>query len=52
MEGIGADHGLRKKQNQKDYQNRILAWFGHYLKDEPAEDWSPREKVSSNAMRR
>jgi dipeptidyl aminopeptidase/acylaminoacyl peptidase len=36
---IGADHGLRKKSNQKDYQRRILAWFGHYLKDEPAEDW-------------
>jgi esterase/lipase len=36
---IGADHGLRKKENQKDYQNRILAWFGHYLKDEPAEAW-------------
>ncbi len=36
---IGEDHGLRKKQNQKDYQHRILAWFGHYLKGEPAEDW-------------
>jgi len=36
---IGADHGLRKKQNQRDYQRRILAWFGHYLKGEPAEDW-------------
>jgi hypothetical protein len=41
---IGADHGLRKKQNQKDYQNRILAWFGHYLKDEPAEDWITKGK--------
>jgi dipeptidyl aminopeptidase/acylaminoacyl peptidase len=36
---IGADHGLRKKHNQRDYQHRILAWFGHYLKGEPAEDW-------------
>jgi dienelactone hydrolase len=36
---IGEDHGLRQKQNQKDYQHRILAWFGHYLKSEPAEDW-------------
>jgi dienelactone hydrolase len=36
---IGADHGLRKKENQRDYQHRILAWFGHYLKGEPAEDW-------------
>jgi dienelactone hydrolase len=36
---IGEDHGLRKKQNQRDYQRRILAWFGHYLKGEPAESW-------------
>ncbi len=36
---IGEDHGLRQKQNQRDYQHRILAWFGHYLKGEPAESW-------------
>ena len=36
---IGEDHGLRKKSNQQDYQRRILAWFGHYLKGEPAERW-------------
>jgi dipeptidyl aminopeptidase/acylaminoacyl peptidase len=36
---IGEDHGLRQKSNQKDYQRRILAWFGHYLKGEPAERW-------------
>jgi len=36
---IGEDHGLRQKQNQRDYQRRILAWFGHYLKGEPAESW-------------
>jgi dipeptidyl aminopeptidase/acylaminoacyl peptidase len=35
----GEDHGLRLKKNQIDYQRRILAWFGHYLKDEPAEAW-------------
>jgi dipeptidyl aminopeptidase/acylaminoacyl peptidase len=35
----GEDHGLRQKKNQIDYQRRILAWFGHYLKDEPAEEW-------------
>ena len=22
-----------------DYQRRIFAWFGHYLKDEPAASW-------------
>ena len=35
----GEDHGLRKKANQIDYHRRILEWFGHYLKDEPASSW-------------
>lgn len=35
----GEDHGLRKKPNQIDYQHRIFAWFGHYLKDEPTVPW-------------
>jgi dipeptidyl aminopeptidase/acylaminoacyl peptidase len=35
----GEDHGLRKKPNQIDYQRRILQWFGHYLKSEPAAPW-------------
>jgi len=35
----GEDHGLRKKPDQIDYQQRIFAWFGHYLKDEPAPRW-------------
>lgn len=35
----GEDHGLRKKPNQIDYQRRILQWFGHYLKNEPAPAW-------------
>lgn len=39
IEYAGEDHGLRKKANQIDYQRRILAWFGHYLKDEPAAPW-------------
>ncbi len=32
-------HGLRQNQNKIDYQRRILQWFGHYLKGEPAKDW-------------
>ncbi len=36
---MGEDHGLRQKKNQVDYQRRIVAWFGHYLKGEPAEPW-------------
>jgi dipeptidyl aminopeptidase/acylaminoacyl peptidase len=36
------DHGLRKRVNQIDYQQRILQWFGHYLKGEPAPAWIER----------
>ena len=35
----GEDHGFREKPNQVDYHRRILEWFGHYLKDEPAPSW-------------
>jgi dipeptidyl aminopeptidase/acylaminoacyl peptidase len=33
------DHGLSQRKNQVDYQRRILQWFGHYLKGEPAQTW-------------
>ena len=32
-------HGLRQDKNRYDYQNRILQWFGHYLKGEKSADW-------------
>jgi dipeptidyl aminopeptidase/acylaminoacyl peptidase len=35
----GEDHGLRQVKNQTDYQRRILAWFGYYLKGDKAETW-------------
>jgi hypothetical protein len=35
----GEDHGLKKKPDQIDYQHRIFAWFGHYLKGEPGPAW-------------
>lgn len=35
----GEGHGLGKKENQIDYDRRILQWFGHYLKGEPAAPW-------------
>ncbi|HSW28633.1 MAG TPA: prolyl oligopeptidase family serine peptidase [Longimicrobiales bacterium] len=38
----GADHGLRKKEHQVDYHRRILEWFGHFLKGEPAPAWIER----------
>jgi dipeptidyl aminopeptidase/acylaminoacyl peptidase len=38
----GENHSLAKKPNQIDYHRRIMQWFGHYLKDEPAPDWITR----------
>jgi dipeptidyl aminopeptidase/acylaminoacyl peptidase len=35
----GEDHGFRQEANQVDYHRRILEWFGHYLKGEPAPAW-------------
>lgn len=35
----GANHGLRTESHQIDYHKRILQWFGHWLKGEPAKDW-------------
>jgi dipeptidyl aminopeptidase/acylaminoacyl peptidase len=35
----GENHGNRQKANQIDYHTRIVEWFGHYLKGEPAPDW-------------
>ncbi|MDH3733977.1 MAG: prolyl oligopeptidase family serine peptidase [Gemmatimonadota bacterium] len=35
----GEDHGFREEANQKDYHRRILEWFGHYLKGDPAAEW-------------
>jgi dipeptidyl aminopeptidase/acylaminoacyl peptidase len=39
----GADHGLRKEENQADYQRRIIQWFDHYLKGEDAAPWIDQE---------
>lgn len=38
-------HGLSEPKNQTDYQRRILDWFGHYLKNEPAKRWI-KENIS------
>ncbi len=35
----GEDHSFRQKANQIDYHRRILEWFGHHLKREPAPAW-------------
>ena len=35
----GENLGLAKKPNQVDYHHRVLEWFGHYLKGDPAPKW-------------
>ncbi|MBI3981773.1 MAG: S9 family peptidase [Gemmatimonadetes bacterium] len=35
----GENHSFTRKANQIDYHRRILEWFGHYLKREPAPSW-------------
>ena len=35
----GENHSLANKANQIDYHRRIMQWFGHYLKGEPAAAW-------------
>jgi len=35
----GENHGFSEEPNQVDYHRRILEWFGHYLKGEPAAEW-------------
>lgn len=35
----GEDHGLRKYQNRKDFQQRLQQYFDHYLMGAPAPVW-------------
>jgi acetyl esterase/lipase len=35
----GEDHGLRKRQNQKDWTRRMSEYFAHHLKGEPMPQW-------------
>lgn len=35
----GEYHGLRKRQNQKDYSRRMKEFFDHFLKGAPAPEW-------------
>jgi dipeptidyl aminopeptidase/acylaminoacyl peptidase len=35
----GENHGLAQKPNQIDYQRRVMEWFNHYLKGDPAPEW-------------
>jgi dipeptidyl aminopeptidase/acylaminoacyl peptidase len=33
------DHSFQQAANQVDYHRRLLEWFGHYLKGDPAPAW-------------
>jgi dipeptidyl aminopeptidase/acylaminoacyl peptidase len=35
----GEPHHLARKENQKDFQQRMKQFFDHYLKDAPAPKW-------------
>ena len=35
----GEYHGLRKRQNQKDYTRRMQEYFDYFLKDAPKPEW-------------
>jgi dipeptidyl aminopeptidase/acylaminoacyl peptidase len=35
----GENHGFAREPNQRDYHRRIIEWFDHYLKGEPAPEW-------------
>jgi dipeptidyl aminopeptidase/acylaminoacyl peptidase len=38
----GEPHGIRKRQNQKDYTLRMQQFFDHYLKGAPKPEWMER----------
>ena len=38
----GEDHGLRKRQNQRDWTRRMQEYFDHHLKGDAAPDWMRR----------
>jgi dipeptidyl aminopeptidase/acylaminoacyl peptidase len=35
----GENHNVARAESQRDYQQRQLEWFGHYLKGERPADW-------------
>lgn len=35
----GDEHNLRQRANMKDLDMRMMQFFDHYLKDEPAPEW-------------
>lgn len=39
MQYKGENHGLSKMENRKDYSVRMMEFFDHHLKGQPAPDW-------------
>ena len=39
LQYIGENHGLAKRENQKDYALRMREFFDHHLRGMPAPDW-------------
>jgi dipeptidyl aminopeptidase/acylaminoacyl peptidase len=56
LEYIGENHGLAKRPNQRDYTERMMEFFDHYLMGAPAPDWMtngiPRLKMDDHLKER
>jgi dipeptidyl aminopeptidase/acylaminoacyl peptidase len=56
LEYVGENHGLSRPTNQKDYAVRMMEWFDHFLRGEPAPDWLkegvPRLKMEEHLRSR
>lgn len=39
LQYVGENHGLRQDPNRKDYSERMLEFFAHYLRGKDAPDW-------------
>jgi dipeptidyl aminopeptidase/acylaminoacyl peptidase len=47
----GENHNVARAESQRDYQQRQLQWFAHYLKGEPAADWITNGETYANRQR-
>lgn len=56
LEYVGENHGLSRPANQKDYAVRMMEWFDHFLRGEPAPEWLqegvPRLKMEEHLRAR
>jgi dipeptidyl aminopeptidase/acylaminoacyl peptidase len=47
----GENHNVARAESQRDYQQRQLQWFNHFLKDEPAAEWIKSGETYQNRQR-